>query len=109
MQIVEWYDELARLTDSPVVRLNRAVAVGEADGPQAGLAALAELDASLPRHTAVAAHLHERAGDPATAARLYAEAARTAPNLAERDHLTRRAARLNALLGAPPRPPRAAD
>ena len=38
MQIVEWYDELLRLTDSPVVRLNRAVAVGEADGPQAGLA-----------------------------------------------------------------------
>ncbi len=75
VQIVEWYDELARLTDSPVVRLNRAVAVGEADGPRAGLAALAALDASLPRHTAVAAYLHERDGDLATAARLYAEAA----------------------------------
>ncbi|WP_432103653.1 RNA polymerase sigma factor [Streptomyces sp. bgisy091] len=95
VQIVEWYDELTRLTDSPVVRLNRAVAVGEADGPRAGLAALAELDASMPRHTAVAAYLHERDGDPATAARLYAEAARAAPNLAERDHLTRQAARLN--------------
>ncbi|WP_103540529.1 RNA polymerase sigma factor, partial [Streptomyces sp. SM1] len=33
VQIVEWYDELVRLTGSPVVRLNRAVAVGEADGP----------------------------------------------------------------------------
>lgn len=96
VQIVEWYDELARLTDSPVVRLNRAVAVGEADGPRAGLAALAELDDSLPRHAAVAAYLHERDGDLATAARLYAEAARQAPNLAERDHLTRQAARLNA-------------
>jgi len=96
VQIVEWYDELVRLTDSPVVRLNRAVAVGEADGPQAGLAALAALDDSLPRYSAVAAYLHERAGDPATAARLYAEAARKAPNLAERDHLTRQAARLNA-------------
>ncbi|PWI05349.1 RNA polymerase subunit sigma-24 [Streptomyces sp. NWU339] len=95
VQIVEWYDELTRLTDSPVVRLNRAVAVGEADGPRAGLAALAELDASLPRHTAVAAYLHERDGDLATAARLYAEAARRAPDLAERDHLTRQAARLN--------------
>ncbi|MGW6080200.1 RNA polymerase sigma factor [Streptomyces sp. NPDC055186] len=94
-QIVEWYDELARLTGSPVVRLNRAVAVGEADGPRAGLAALAELDASLPRHTAVAAYLHERDGDLATAARLYAEAALKAPDLAERDHLTRQAARLN--------------
>lgn len=95
VQIVEWYDELARLTDSPVVRLNRAVAVGEADGPRAGLAALAALDDSLPRYTAVAAYLHERDGDLMTAAQLYAEAARKAPNLPERDYLTRRAARLN--------------
>lgn len=94
-QIVEWYDELVRLTDSPVVRLNRAVAVGEAEGPRAGLAALAELDVSLPRHTAVTAYLHERDGDLATAARLYAEAARKASNLPERDHLNRQAARLN--------------
>src|SRR3954466_1565108 len=64
VQIVEWYDELTRLTDSPVVRLNRAVAVGEADGPRAGLAALAALDAALPRHAAVAAYLHERDGHP---------------------------------------------
>ncbi|WP_067416738.1 RNA polymerase sigma factor [Streptomyces sampsonii] len=97
-QIVEWYDELARLADNPVVRLNRAVAVGEADGPRAGLAALAEVDESVPRHTAVAAHLHERDGDLAKAARLYAEAAHQASALAERDHLTRRAARLNARL-----------
>ncbi|MGK3088900.1 RNA polymerase sigma factor [Streptomyces sp. WAC01490] len=95
VQIVEWYDELAGLTDSPVVRLNRAVAVGEADGPRAGLAALAELDGALPRYAAVAAYLHERDGDLERAAQLYAEAARKAPNLAERDHLTRQAARLN--------------
>ncbi|MCR8942133.1 RNA polymerase subunit sigma-24 [Streptomyces sp. OUCMDZ-4982] len=95
VQIVEWYDELARLTRSPVVRLNRAVAVGEADGPRAGLAALTEVDASLPRYAAVSAYLHERDGDPETAARLYAEAARKAQNAAERDHLTRQAARLN--------------
>lgn len=98
VQIVEWYDELVRLTDSPVARLNRAVAVGEADGPRAGLAALAGLDPALPRYTAVAAYLHERDGDPVTAARLYAEAARSAPSLPERDHLTRQAARLNAQL-----------
>jgi RNA polymerase sigma factor (sigma-70 family) len=97
VQIVEWYDELARLTDNPVVQLNRAVAVGEADGPLAGLAVVAALDESLPRHAAVAAYLHERDGDPMTAARLYAEAAQRASNLAERDHLTRQAARLNAL------------
>jgi RNA polymerase sigma factor (sigma-70 family) len=96
VQIVEWYDELARLTDNPVVRLNRAVAVGEADGPRAGLAALAEVDPSLPRHAAASAYLHERDGDLAAAARLYAEAAHHATNLAERDHLTRQAARLNA-------------
>ncbi|MCX6396788.1 MAG: RNA polymerase subunit sigma-24 [Propionibacteriales bacterium] len=95
VQILEWYDELVALTDNPVARLNRAVAVGEADGPRAGLAALATLDDSLPRHAAVAAYLHERDGDLATAARLYAEAAHRAPNLAERDHLTRQAARLN--------------
>ncbi|MFG3439577.1 RNA polymerase sigma factor [Nonomuraea sp. NPDC047897] len=96
VQIVEWYDEVVRLTGNPVARLNRAVAVGEADGPRAGLAALAELDPSLPRHTAAAAYLHERDGDLATAARLYAEAARSAQSLPERDHLTRQAARLNA-------------
>jgi RNA polymerase sigma factor (sigma-70 family) len=96
VQVVEWYDELARLTDNPVVLLNRAVAVGEADGARAGLTALADVDASLPRHTAVSAYLHERDGDLATAARLYAEAAHQASNLAERDHLTRQAARLNA-------------
>ncbi len=98
VQIVEWYAELVELTDSPVVRLNRAVAVGEADGPRAGLAALAELDPALPRHAAVAAYLHERDGDRETAARLYAQAAGFAPNLPERDHLTRQAARLNAEL-----------
>jgi RNA polymerase sigma factor (sigma-70 family) len=98
VQIVEWYDELDRRTDNPVVRLNRAVAVGEADGASAGLAALERVDPSVPRHTAVAAYLQERAGDLALAVRLYADAARAATNLAERDHLTRQAARLHDLL-----------
>lgn len=95
VQIVEWYDELVALTDSPVVRLNRAVAVGEADGPQAGLAALAELDPTLPRHTAAVAYLHERAGDISTAAKLYVQAAAEAQSVAERNHLTLRAAVLH--------------
>jgi RNA polymerase sigma factor (sigma-70 family) len=94
VQIVEWYDELVRITESPVARLNRAVAVGEADGAHAGLAALAEVDPSLPRHTAVAAYLHEKAGDTGLATDLYVESARAATNAAERDHLTRQAARL---------------
>ena len=71
------------------------VALGEAEGPRAGLAALADLDPTLPRYTAVAAHLHERDGDSVTAARLYAEAARSALSAPERDHLVRQAARLN--------------
>jgi RNA polymerase sigma factor (sigma-70 family) len=95
VQIVQWYDELADLTASPVVLLNRAVAVGEADGPLAGLAAWEAVDKSLPRHEAVGAYLHDRAGDTEVAARMYAEAAAKAANAAERDHLTRQAARLN--------------
>ncbi len=108
VQIVEWYDELLLRTDSPVVRLNRAVAVGEADGPRAGLAALAELDAELthpagyagspspglPRRTAVRAYLLERAGELEQAADLYAEASRAATTVPERDHLAREAARV---------------
>ncbi|WP_019932140.1 RNA polymerase sigma factor [Nocardia sp. BMG111209] len=94
VQIVEWYDELVRITGSPIARLNRAVAVGEADGPRAGLAALAELDPELPRYTASAAYLHEQAGDRDTAAELYVRAAAQAQNLAERNHLTLRAATL---------------
>ena len=57
------HDGVVRLTGNPLARLNRAVAVGEADGPRAGLAALAELDPALPRYDAVAAYLlHEREG-----------------------------------------------
>src|SRR3954449_6339594 len=93
-QIVGWYDELLRLTASPVVQLTRPIGVGEADGPLAGLAALAAIDPAVPRHTAASAYLHEKAGQLPTAARLYADAARSAPNLAERHHLTRQAARI---------------
>lgn len=95
-QILEWYDELARLNPSPVVALNRAVAVGEVDGPLAGLAAVALVPDNVPRHAAVRAYLHERAGDLAQAQALYAVAAHAAASEAERNHLTRQAARLHA-------------
>ncbi len=98
VQIVEWYDELLRFAPTPIVRLNRAVAVGEADGAPAGLAALAAVDDGVPRREAVAAHLHEKNGELELAARLYADAARNAPNVAEREHQTRQAARLNEVL-----------
>ena len=100
-QIVEWYDELLRFIDTPIVRLNRVVAIGEADGPHAGLAALTEIDHEVARHDAVAAHLHERNGDLELAATLYASAARHALNVAERDHQTRQAARVQQLLREP--------
>src|SRR5699024_1344412 len=92
---VEWYDELVQTTDSPVARRNRTVAVFQTDGPRPGVAALAELDRCLPRHTAVAAYLHEGDGDVLPASRLFAADARSAPHLSERDHLTRQAARIN--------------
>ncbi|MGA9277914.1 RNA polymerase sigma factor, partial [Ilumatobacter sp.] len=97
-QIVEWYDELLRFTDTPIVRLNRVVAVGEAAGPLAGLAALATIDHDTARYDAVAAHLHERNGDLELAADLYAEAAHHARNVAERDHQSRQAARVCQIL-----------
>ena len=100
VQIVEWYDELLRLNDNPVIRLNRAVAVGEADGSRAGLAALDQVGRKTPRRTAAEAYLRERTGERALAARLYADAARAATSVAERDHLTRQAARLQELTGS---------
>lgn len=93
-QVLEWYDELRRLTGSPVVALNRAVAVGEADGPLAGLRALAGVPDEVPRRAAVEAWLRERAGETGAARTLYARAAEQATSVAERTHLMRQAARL---------------
>ena len=92
-QIVDWYDELLRLRDTPVIRLNRAVALGEAVGPAAGLAELRSLDDGLARYFAVEAHLRERAGEAGRAAELYARAVERAGSVAEREHLSRQAAR----------------
>ncbi len=94
-QILEWYDELLRLTDSKVVALNRVVAIGEADGPLAALRALGDVPDDVPRRTAVEAWLRERAGENALAHELYVRAAAEAGNLAERDHLVLQAARLS--------------
>lgn len=95
-QILSWYDELVALTDNPLAALNRAVAVGEADGPLAGLRALDGLDDALGDHHrlhAVRAHLLERSGDHDRASELYLRAARLTTSTAERDHLTKLAAR----------------
>src|SRR5699024_12250437 len=94
LQIVEWYDELLAVTANPVVRLNRAVALGEAYGAQAGLSALADVDSSLPRYTAALAYLSERAADMSRAADLYVRASQAADSVPERDPLTRGAPRV---------------
>src|SRR5690625_5774708 len=70
----------------------------EADGPRAGLRALSALDPDVPRYDAVAAYLHERDGNLTKSARLFATEAKQATNVAERDHLTPQAARLNTQL-----------
>ena len=96
-QIAALYGELARRSPSPVIEVNRAVAVGLADGPLAGLAILApvlasgELDGYGPLHTAHA-DLLDRAGraDEATAA--WARAIEATGNSALREALTRRVA-----------------
>jgi RNA polymerase sigma factor (sigma-70 family) len=99
-QILAWYDDLMALSDDPVRQdpaavLGRAVAIGHVHGPAAGLRAtdpLREVLGERHRWHAVRGHLHELGGDLPAAATAYAEAARRATNVAERDHLVRRAA-----------------
>ncbi|HYF73502.1 MAG TPA: DUF6596 domain-containing protein [Nocardioides sp.] len=93
-RIVLRYEELEALTGSPVVRLNRAVAVAEASGPEAGLAVLDGL--ALPGHRlpAVRAELLADVGRVAEALTAYDEAIGRCANLAERAHLIERRAAL---------------
>jgi RNA polymerase sigma factor (sigma-70 family) len=98
-QILAWYDELCRGTQNPLAELSRAVALGEVDGPLAGLRALDGIEERLTdyhRLHAVRAHLHERAGNLHEAATLFTKAADSATNEAERNHLLKRAARARA-------------
>jgi predicted RNA polymerase sigma factor len=99
-QIVSLYRILARIAPSPVVTLNRAVAVGMADGPLAGLAVLDELDddphlAHHHRLAAVRAHLFEMAGNLPAASEQYELAARATASAAERNYLLSRINRLS--------------
>jgi RNA polymerase sigma-70 factor, ECF subfamily len=94
LQIAALYAELARLTPSPVVELNRAVAVAMAEGPQAGLAlleGLAELDGYHLLHAA-RADLLRRLGRREEAADAYRRALALAANEPERRFLGRRLA-----------------
>jgi RNA polymerase sigma-70 factor, ECF subfamily len=98
-RIVSLYDELLRLAPSPVVELNRAVAVALADGATAGLELVDELERTgrlagyrfLP---AVRADLLRRAGRATEARAAYAEALTLTTNPAERRYLRERFERL---------------
>ena len=84
--------------------LGRAVAVGHVLGAAAGLREtdrLREVLGERHRWHAVRGHLHELGGDLPAAATAYAEAARRATNVAERDHLVRQAARARAAWACP--------
>jgi len=99
-RIVGHYDLLLRLVPSPSARLARAVAVAEASGPEAGLAALDEIQ--MPgshRVAAVRAELLSRCGEPAAARAAYDEAITACRNDAERAHLLERQAALPRLAG----------
>jgi RNA polymerase sigma factor (sigma-70 family) len=108
-QILAWYDDLVALTDDPVRHdpaavLGRAVAVGHVLGPAAGLREterLREVLGERHRWHAVRGHLYELAGDSPSAATAYADAAHRATNVAERDHLIRRAAHARSLARRP--------
>jgi RNA polymerase sigma-70 factor (ECF subfamily) len=91
--IARHYATLEARTGSPIVRLNRAVAVGEAQGPRAGLAVLAQLDDVLRgnhRVAAVRAELARRAGDHALARASYRTAIGLCSNDIERAYLSDR-------------------
>jgi RNA polymerase sigma-70 factor (ECF subfamily) len=98
-QVVILYDQLAAVAPSPVVALNRAVAVAEVDGPAAALALVdaLDLDGYYLLH-AIRGDLLRRLGRPGEAARAYDAAITRTENEAERDFLRRTRA---ALAGAP--------
>jgi RNA polymerase sigma-70 factor (ECF subfamily) len=100
-RIVALYDELLALTGSPVVELNRAVAVAEADGPQAGLALIdrIELDDYQYLH-ATRAELLRRLGRTGEATDAYERALALVRSPTERAFLTRRVAELGSATGS---------
>jgi RNA polymerase sigma-70 factor (ECF subfamily) len=92
-QIAALYGELSRLTGSPVVELNRAVAVAEATGPQAGLEIVDRLDLDEYRYLhSTRGELLRRLGRAEEAREAYRRALRLAHDDAERRLLERRLA-----------------
>jgi RNA polymerase sigma-70 factor, ECF subfamily len=99
-QIAALYGELARLTDSPVVELNRAVAVAEADGPEAGLAIVDRLPLDGYRYLHSArGEMLRRLGRTAEARDAYRRALALVHDDAERRLFERRLAELGTATG----------
>ncbi|MFD5224498.1 RNA polymerase sigma factor [Microbacterium sp. NPDC058342] len=96
-QVLALYDQLVRLDPSPVVALNRAIAVAEVDGPEAALATIDGLEKTLTGYHAfhaTRADLLRRLGRTQDARAAYDEAIALAGNSAETAYLTRRRGQL---------------
>ena len=92
-QVIALYDQLVRLDPSPVVALNRAIAVAEVDGPEAALAAIDCLQEDLAgyhAYHATRAELLRRLGSNQRSRAAYDRAIELAGNVAETAYLTRR-------------------
>jgi RNA polymerase sigma-70 factor (ECF subfamily) len=98
-QVAALYDQLVWLDPSPIVALNRAIAVGELDGPTVALAAVDHLEASLAgyhAYHATRADLLRRLGRNQESRAAYDRAIELASNTAETAYLTRRRDQLGA-------------
>jgi len=98
--VVSWYDVLRTVLDTPVVRLNRAVAVAERDGPAAGLALVDAIDglAAYPWWHATRAELLHRLGAAGPARAAYERALALAMSEPQLTHLENRLAELGETL-----------
>jgi RNA polymerase sigma factor (sigma-70 family) len=107
-QILALYGLLERMSDNPMVSLNRAIAAAMVHGPAVGLEMIDRLSADARlrgshRVDAVRAHLYERLGDAPRAIAHYRAAAERTASIPEADYLAAKAARL-AAASAPPAP-----
>ena len=96
--ILTWYDHLVRVDPSPIVHLNRAVAIAEVDGPAAAMETVERLHGSLTgyhAYFAVRADFARRLGHVEEARSAYSQAIALAGNTAERAYLVRRRAELD--------------
>jgi RNA polymerase sigma factor (sigma-70 family) len=98
-RILMFYDVLHRMSDNPMITLNRAIAIAMVHGPQMGLEALKVLDSDVRiaghyRLDAVKAHLYERAGETDRALQFYQSAAERTTSTPERNYLAAKAVRI---------------